>query len=74
MAIGTGMLIDIQQDAESTTGDITHVGTVEYHIAVRPLENGCYATLCLTARHVVEIAAENDDESAFLFVNRDIHL
>ena len=63
-----------QEYPKTRAGDVAHVRTVEYHIAVRPFENWCQATLCLTARHVGEIAAEGYDESAILFVNRDVHL
>lgn len=73
MAIGTSVLIDIQQDSESTAGDITQFGTVEYYIAVCAFENGRHAAFRLTACHVVEIATERNDESAFLFVNLDVH-
>ena len=72
MSVDAGVLVDIEQDAETAARDITQFCTVEHDVAISALENWCKVTFGLAAGHVFEVAAEGSDEPSFLFVNRNV--
>lgn len=72
MSVATGMFEDIEQDTETTAGDVIQFSTVEYDIAIGTFKNWCKAFFSLAAGHIVKVTAKSSDESSFFFVNRNV--
>lgn len=74
MSIGARMLVDVEQDTQSTTGDVIQFCAVDDNIAFSTLKYRCKTLLSLHAGRIVKVAFKGSHESSFLFVNRDIHI
>ena len=71
--VGTGVLIHIEHETESTTGDVVKSGTVKHDVTVRAVINRGKAAFCLATGHIVEVTHEGYHELFVLFVDRDGH-
>ena len=73
MSVGARMLVDVEHDAQTTTGNVVQLGTVDEDIAIRKIINWCETALCLRAGSIVEVADEGYHEQVFYLVNRNVH-
>ena len=68
VAVTMCMLVDVEQDSQSTTGDVVQFCTVDDHMAVCTFIDWFEATGGLGARGIVEVADEGKHEPCYRLV------
>lgn len=71
MAVATGMLVDVEQDSQTTAGNVVQLCTVDEDIAVCTLKYRFEALGCLSTGSIVEVADKGSHESSVLFTKCD---
>ena len=72
MAVAACMLEDVEDDAQTATGDVIQFCAVDDHIAVCTFKYWCETAFCLAAGSIVKVSCEGCYEPSCLFVNRDV--
>ena len=72
VSVAARMLVDVEEYAQATAGDVVKFSAINDDIAVCTFKNWCKATFGLRAGCVVEVANESNNEPSFLFGNGDV--
>ena len=72
VAVTACMFEDVEDDTQTTTGDVIQFRTIDHHIAVCTFKYWCETAFCLAAGSIIKVSDEGRYEPSCLFVNRDV--